>query len=212
MQIPLSRAPEILFDQQIWEAFQSYFDSNEISLERIGFPPQIPGWLYHREGDKQLLASIKETDQVTAQARDLAVALLLGFQELLLREQVVARGIPYSYGGEPTHEVIPAESWRRLWPNFVENYAMAFARPGDHSCGRYDDITLIIDDVKLRTAELTAWCSAFLRSRRAEDESRRKVLKEEASLAFGSLIPERIFSAAYREVFKKARGRPRKGK
>jgi hypothetical protein len=212
MQIPLNRAPEILFDQQIWQAFQSYFDSNEIALERISYPPQIPGWAYHREGDQQLPASIKDRDQIVGEARDLAVALLRGFQDLLLRGEVVAHGIPNRGAGGTRQEVIPADNWRRLWPTFLHNYAMAFTRPGDDSCGRYDEIILNVDDVKQRTAELTAWCTRFLRRRQAVGESRRKILQAEASLAVGSPIPARIFSAAYKAVFKKTRGRPRKGK
>jgi hypothetical protein len=36
MEFPLSRAPEMLFDEQLWEIFVSYFETPEIGLERIG--------------------------------------------------------------------------------------------------------------------------------------------------------------------------------
>jgi hypothetical protein len=210
MEIPLNKAPDILFDQQIWEAFQSYFDTPQIALERISSPPAIPGYYYHRSGDEQLPASIKEQDQIVAEARDLGVALLRGFQDLLFKEHVVARGIPNYGGGGTEREVIPVESWRRLWPNFAHNFAMAFARADDRSCSRYDDMRLTVNDSKVRSAELVSTCASFLRKRKAEGESRRKVLFEETSLHFGSPVPVRIFNLAYKEVFKKARGRPRK--
>jgi hypothetical protein len=210
MDLALSKAPDLLFDQQIWAAFTTYFDTADIALERISCPPQIPGGYYHRHGDKLLPATIREKDQIIAEARDLGVALLRGFQDLLLHGHIVASGIPIRNGGETEHEVIPAESWLRLWPNLAHNYAMAFARPGDQSCGRYDDIRLSIKEPQLLHAELVANCSRFLRSRQAEGESRRKVLISETSLNLGLPIPFRIFNAAYKEVFKQPRGRPRK--
>jgi hypothetical protein len=51
MEISLSKAPDILFDQQMWEIFQSYFDTSEIAFERISEPQVIPGFLYHRPAD-----------------------------------------------------------------------------------------------------------------------------------------------------------------
>jgi hypothetical protein len=116
MEISLSKAPDILFDQQMWEIFQSYFDTPEIALERISEPPVIPGFLYHRPRDRQLSTSIQVQDQITGQARDLAVALLRGFQNLLLQQHVVAAGIPMRSGNETDREIIPPERWRHLWP------------------------------------------------------------------------------------------------
>jgi hypothetical protein len=210
MDLALIKAPDILFDQQIWLGFKSYFDSPDIALERISYLPQIPGGYYQRSDDKLLPTSIRDRDQVIAEARDLGVALLRGFQTLLLRQDVIASGIPIRSGNETEHEIIPAERWLRLWPNFVHNFAMAFARPDDESCGRYDDIRLSINEPQLLQAELVANCSRFLRQRRGEGESRRKLLIEEASLNLGSPIPIRIFNAAYKEVFKQPRGRPRR--
>jgi len=36
MEFPLSRAPEMFFDEQLWQIFVSYFETPEIALERIG--------------------------------------------------------------------------------------------------------------------------------------------------------------------------------
>jgi hypothetical protein len=38
MEFPLSRVPELFFDEQLWQIFISYFETPEIALERIGFP------------------------------------------------------------------------------------------------------------------------------------------------------------------------------
>jgi hypothetical protein len=164
MDLALNKAPDILFDQQIWLGFKSYFDSPDTALERISSPPQIPGGYYHRSGDKLLPTTITDRDQVIAEARDLGVALLRGLQHLLLHKHIVASGIPIRSGRETGHEVIPRERWLRLWPNFVHNFAMAFARADDESCGRYDDIRLSVNEPQLRLAELVANCSRFLRA------------------------------------------------
>jgi hypothetical protein len=64
MDLALNKAPDILFDQQIWLGFKSYFDSPDTALERISSPPQIPGGYYHRSGDKLLPTLIRDQDQV----------------------------------------------------------------------------------------------------------------------------------------------------
>jgi hypothetical protein len=210
MEFPLSKAPDILFDQQIWEIFKTYFDTPQIAVERISGLPEVPGCYYHRDEDRQLPESIQERDRVISEARHLGLALLYGFQDLLLDEQVIAMGRPY--WSETKREIIPAEQWRRLWPDFANNIAMAVTRPNDRSCSRYDDIRLIINgSAQARSAELIAGCSRFLRQRQAEGESYpKKLLIEEANQYFGFSIQSRIFNAAYKDVYKKARGRPRK--
>ena len=41
MHFALSSAAELLFDQQLWQLFVSYFKTKETALERIGFPPTL---------------------------------------------------------------------------------------------------------------------------------------------------------------------------
>jgi hypothetical protein len=36
MEFPLSQAPEMLFDRQLWDIFVSYFETSDSAYERIG--------------------------------------------------------------------------------------------------------------------------------------------------------------------------------
>ncbi|KJC46691.1 hypothetical protein UP09_11715 [Bradyrhizobium sp. LTSP885] len=47
MKFPLSRAPEMFFDEQLRQIFVSYFETPEVALKRIGYPPGLTG--YHHE-------------------------------------------------------------------------------------------------------------------------------------------------------------------
>ncbi len=37
----------MVFDEQLWQIFVSYFETPEIALARIGYPPNLTG--YHHE-------------------------------------------------------------------------------------------------------------------------------------------------------------------
>jgi hypothetical protein len=196
MEFPLSRAPELLFDPQLWDLFVSYFDAPETALKRIGYRPDLAG--YHSE----LYPIRSQLSQ--AQWREIEEAYQLG-QEILrslqtkfLTEELKATGVP---GGRwrPEREPIPASEWLRLWPNFVENRAMS-------TVSSYDDIQVIWRPPDPK-AELLLQCVRMLMKRKESGESRRKILLEEANKYFGR-VTIRLFNEAYGTVFQKKRGRP----
>jgi hypothetical protein len=201
--IPLSKAPEIFFDQQLWQIFVSYFESPEMAVERISGPPSLTG--RHREQDGWLPQSYNERWQYIQEASDVARALLLGLQSRFLKGEVIATGMPMHYTCRD-RVPIPAEEWLRLWPDFTDDMAMS----GGRSALRYDDIRLsAVENQELHTAYLTKNCVTFLQQRNNAGESRRKILVQEATEHFGAPLPARVFSAAYKTVFNKQRGRPR---
>jgi hypothetical protein len=79
MEIPLRKAPEVFFDQQLWEIFQSYFETPQIALERISGLPEVPGYYYHREGDRTLPVSYMERWQEVREAADIGWACRINF-------------------------------------------------------------------------------------------------------------------------------------
>src|ERR1700722_18453907 len=178
MEIPLSKAPDIFFDPQLWELFQSYFESPQIAVERISDLPQMPGFYYHREDDPALPASYKERWQVVEEAAALGKALLYGLQAQFLKKTIVATGIVFGRNSNE-REVIPPERWLRLWPDFVRNMAMAQIKLDDPLCNRYDDIRLTSDDSIRARAVIPEDCIAFLRQRQAEGEERKAVLNRD---------------------------------
>jgi hypothetical protein len=210
MEIPLSKAPEVFFDQQLWQIFQSYFKTPRIALERISDLPQVPGYYYHREHDA-LPSSDKELWQEVTEAADLGKALLYGLQRQFLARQIIATGVAFGLNSSE-RVVIPPDRWLRLWPNFVHNFAMAQFKLDDPLCTRYDDIRLSSDDSTRAHAIIVEDCISFLQQRKADGEERKAVLEREAINRLGMPIPTRDFDAAFKAVFQRKRGRPRKKK
>jgi hypothetical protein len=201
MEFPLSRAPEIFFDEQLWQIFVSYFETPEIALERIGYPPDLTG--YHREHYETRFSLSKEGWQEIEEACAVGRDLLRGLQGKFLSDELIATGVPRGRS-RPTRERIPTSEWKKLWPNFAGNWAMS-------TTGSYDDIQLSWHP-KDTKVELRERCELLLLTRKEQGESRRKVLVQEAAEHLGEPLPTRIFDAAYKKVFGKRRGRPRLAK
>jgi hypothetical protein len=193
MEFPLSRAPEMLFDRQLWEIFVSYFETSESAYERIGFPPDL------NDEDYATRFNIsKERWQKIEEARTVGRELLRCLQRKFLSEELTATGVPRGFS-RPTRQPIPPCEWLRLWPNFAGNWAMS-------TKGSYDDIQLWWRPID-KNAELQERCELYLLKRKREG-SLRKVLIEGTTEYFGEPVPVRIFNAAYSNVFKRRRGRP----
>jgi hypothetical protein len=197
MEFPLSQAPEMLFDRQLWDIFVSYFETSEIAYERIGFPRDLTG--YHHEDYAARFSISEERWQEIAEACAVGRELLRGLQRKFLSEELTATGVARGFS-RPTRRPIPPSEWLRLWPNFAGNWAMS-------TKGRYDDILLSLRPLDEK-AELLERCELFLLKRKREGESLRKLLIQDTNEYFGELIPVRTFNAAYSKVFKRHRGRP----
>jgi hypothetical protein len=192
MEFPLSRAPEIFFDAQLWQIFVSYFATSETALERIGFPPNLTG--YHHEHHAKRFSLSKEVWQEIEEAHAVGRELLRGLRTKFLSEELTATGVRRARS-RPTRENIPTSEWQTLWPNFAGNWAMSTTRS-------YDDIQLLWYPKK-RNVELLERCELLLLTRKNEGESRKKVLVQEAAEHLGEPVPTRIFDAAYKTVFGK---------
>ena len=135
MEFPLRRAPDMLFDPQLWKIFVSYFETSAIACETIGYPPYLPG--YHRE-DYAVRSDIsKERWQEIEEAYALGSDLLRGLRDRFLSEELSATGVPRGLL-RPTRESIPPSEWLKLWPNFAGNWAMS-------TTGSFDDRLRPID-------------------------------------------------------------------
>jgi hypothetical protein len=198
MEFPLSQAPEMFFDEQLWQIFISYFETPEIALERLGYPPMITG--YHHEHYETRSSLTKEVWQEIEEAHAVGRELLLGLQRKFLNEELTATGVARGYS-LPTRESIPTSEWNHLWPNFVGNWAMS-------TTGSYDAIQLSWHPID-KKAELRERCELMLLKRKKQGESRRKLLFQEAAEHFGEPVPVRVFGTAYKKIFEKQRGRPR---
>ena len=201
MEFPLSRAPEMFFDPQLWGTFVSYFETPETAYERIGYPPDFSG--YHDENYATRSNISKERWQEIEEADTLGRELLRGLRSRFLSEELSATGLPAGVN-LPTRLPIPPTEWLKLWPNFAGNWAMS-------TTGRYDDVRLLWRP-KDRKAEIQSLCEEFLRKRQCEGETRKKILMQEVVNFVGENVPTRIFDAVYQGVFKKRRGRPRREK
>ncbi|SRR5258708_11874369 len=203
MEIPLRKAPEILFDQQLWQIFISYFETPEIAYERIGEIPYLTG--YHRESDPIFSKNYMDRWQEIEEAAAVGRELLRGLQSKFVKEELLATGIRRGFWRE-TRVPIPPSEWLRLWPNFANNWAMG-------TVGRYDEIQVSwCDNPNANKAELQERLELFLSKRKREGQSRKKILIDEAAEFFGGHLPDRIFAAAYKKIFNRTRGRPRLGK
>jgi hypothetical protein len=97
---------------------------------------------------------------------------------------------------------IPAERWEDLWPDFSKNRtrfgSMAF------------EYVRVSKTVPLLASDIIESCSLWLRQRPDAGESPKKVLIEEAREQFGNVLTTRDFDSAYKSVFNRRRGRPRR--
>jgi hypothetical protein len=198
MHFALSSAAELFFDQQLWQLFVSYFKTSEIALERIGFPPNLTG--YHYESYETRSELTQQAWQDIEEAHALGQELLRNLRGKFLSEELTATGVPRGRS-RPTRKTIPSTEWQTLWPNFLGNWAMS-------TTGSYDDIELSWHPKNIKF-EQRAQCEAFLRRRKQEGESLRKILIADVANHFRNSIPIRVFNEAYGAVFRKRRGRPR---
>lgn len=196
MEIPLSRVPELFFDQQLWGIFVSYFDSPKIALETIGHPPGPLGC--HRNDDPSEITTDRWRE--IEEAEQLGVAILLCLQQKFLTGELAASRIPFGRW-RPAREPIPTSHWLRLWANFSENSATSTRE-------RYEDV-LVSCTPRSEKTELRELLGDFLTKQKRDGQEARKILLRTAEEYLGQSIPTRLFNEAYSEAFKKKRGRPK---
>jgi hypothetical protein len=203
MEIPLIKAPEIFFDQQQWIDFIAHFESRDVALAQISCLPLGPTGFYQKDSPRLSTSAEVQARQIN-ELFDLGIALINSFKTKLVKNQIISTGVSFGLRSDSGERVsIPPERWQRLWPHFVGNSAFG-------ELFEFKDVLLVRnDDRKTRHAEMKERCIVFLRQRSAEGERRRKTLEKEALDRFGDDLTTRVFTAAYKAVFKRPRGRPR---
>ena len=107
----------------------------------------------------------------------------IGAFKLQLDKVITAAGLSLLAGERIAANRVPttADEWDCLFPEFARKTSREMT-------------------------ELVQW----MRDRATSGEERKKVLSSEAHIRFGPNLRTRVFDAAYRTVFQKKRGRPRK--
>jgi hypothetical protein len=199
-EIPLSAAPERFFDQKKWLKFVSAMGGRDAALEQISRPePGIIGYYRQKVGELPNAGGAQARHQ--EQMLRLGMQIVEEFRGRLCTGQLIATGYQLP---ALTRAAIPAELWKKLWPNFVADKAelgtlslmyVRIAQASPHS-GK-----------PLTTVQR---CIEWLRQRHeADGEQRKKVLQTDARRDFSQDLTVREFDAAYKAVFAKKRGRPR---
>ena len=188
-EIPLREVPNSFFNASAWALYLRQFQSRSQALKVLS-TFEMPNGL-----------SISSQQLVIVRLRGSIVAEL---KIKLITREVASTGI---LEGDDERSAIPGDRWDALWPNFVENRADGIS---PQFAGYADVLILVPGAKKSAAASQLDECRSWLRQRAEEGESVKKILAREASKRFGSGHTTRIFDAAYKDVFGKVRGRPRK--
>jgi len=199
--IALAAVPEHLFDQDKWNELVSSLGSREKALHRISHPdPAALVYMRRQVAQQQSVAGAK------AREEERICSLIQNFTQefgaLLLNGQYVATGFQ-----PPSIErvTIPPELWRDLTLDFEDGIGRGYGYIFTHI--RIAKIT----GISRQGFDVSARLAAWLIERRARQGSElRKTLVEVAYREFGDEFTIRVFDAAYRQVYGRRRGRPRK--
>lgn len=195
MQFPLKQAPDFLFDSSKWSAFCEFFQSKEVALNRISAPPQLPFGFLRNEDDS---GNIETNSEIVFK---LGWELVQLFRDALSSGELSCSGLDF-----PEHDrnFIQSKRWVTLWPAFERNEAW-------DEFGHFTDVLVQENSNNTITATiLERKVVEFLReSARTQLGTKKTVLFENAKSTFGR-VSSRVFNAAYKDVFGKSVGRPRK--
>jgi hypothetical protein len=197
----LEEAPEHFFDQDGWSEFVSGCGSRQPALRQISHP----------EDSSFVAARQKAAEQLTpvgARARELERIAQLGqrlvadFLARLISGKLTATGMaPPS----PERIGIPAELWPKLVPNFEAGTAEGSRYFFTHIC-----ITDACDVAPTEVGvvkRIAAWLTNRLEQ---HGDELKKTLLHAAREEFAEEFTNRAFDAAYREIYRRKRGRPRR--
>jgi hypothetical protein len=194
MEIPLSKVPRILFDQEKWAAYVAHFDTEEIALMHLSSPPGID-FSWWKDPLKPDEAVRIHKEKLFNLKMDLVQAFYRG-----LNNNIVASGRSFN---SPDRTRIPREQWQTLWPAYISDRAIGPDL-------EYTEVVVSINaEPRAQIAELSERCENYLRTRRATGEiPKKELLRIQANEHFQVKIPVRAFNNAYKAVFSRTRGRP----
>jgi hypothetical protein len=199
--IPLVAVPEHFFDQDKWNEVVSSLGSREKALHRISHPDHVTVVYMRRQVAQQQSAAgakAREEERIC----DLIQSLMQEFGALLLNDQYVPTGFQ-----PPSIErvTIPLELRRDLTLDFEDGIG--------RGCGyTFTHIRIAkVTDIPRQGSDVSGRLAAWLVQRRArQGPELKKSLVEVARHEFGDEFTVRGFDAAYRQVYRRRRGRPRK--
>jgi len=197
--IPLHDAPARFFDAAKWREFVSHCGSREVALRNLSQKEPALLVYYRREAAKFPQGELARKQE---RAAEIGSSLVADFIKQLSEGSLVARGFCALEIEEMT---IPSARWPQLWVDFLNNSA-------EDDGLKFSGIRIFNPaDCRARPALIDRVVDG-LQKRRLEGEERRKILQGEALEHFGSELTTRTFSEAYKKVFAKPRGRPRKNR
>lgn len=199
MEIPLRDAPYLLLDEETWRDFAVLFPTQEIAVDRLGRPPSFTG--YFTSDDAPLPQRDEPGWDKIETSYQLGNALIREFRKKLTTSEFLATGCPMPNGNRTD---IKPELWDRLWPNFFNDCALGNLFSFSNVELRRNPRQPALQSERL--SRLTNW----LVLRKAEGQTLRKILINDAEQYFGPEFNSRAFAEAYKNVFKKVRGRPKK--
>jgi hypothetical protein len=182
--IPLQDVPNHFFDPGKWKELIQLCGGAQQALRQLSIP---------------CLASFAA--QLNAPEITLANSLVERFRTALLKGEYIVTG--YDPEERCSMEFQP-EDWERYGLNFAEDRAFWAKRTFTH--------IRVFRRVDLpESGKVLDKCVSWLRELKSKGEVKgKKVLEREAFERFGSDLTTRTFAAAYKTVFNKKRGRPRK--
>jgi hypothetical protein len=195
MEIPLSKAPRIIFDQNKWAEYIAHFETEEIALMHLSSPPGIDfSWW------KDPLKPDEEVRIYKENLFRLKMDLVQAFYKRLENNSIIASGRSFNSADRTR---IPREQWQALWAAYVRDRAIGPEL-------EYTEVLLSINSEYQSTiAELTERCEGYLRAQFAMGEvPKKEELRARANEHFQVKIPVRAFNKAYKTVFFRTRGRP----
>jgi len=190
--IPLAETPDHYFDQAAWQSIQNLCDGRCTAL---GALDDAECYYYSKAAEQ---CAQRDTDVGQFARRNLETVELVRHQRQSLLGRLadgslVATAMQF---GERERVIIPKGLWPYLKVKFANNTASG------QGC-RFFDIT--IGEQRSQQTSLIQQCIAWLR---VQEPALRKVLHHRASEHFGAGLTDRVFAAAYSEVFRRKRGRP----
>lgn len=203
MEIDLRDVPDTLFDQKSWAEFRARFGSKEAALAAISRRPH-GRYGYHGDVEENVPAPAEQKLDYAEKTFRLGNDLIGWLKNSLISGELKSTGVHFHLIYEKGEEVpvdIPAEQWRRLWPEFIDN--RAFGQ------GRYEQVKIISDGRKKRDKEAITKAVVEWLTTQSNKEFLKKDLQARANAQFRGLAV-RTFNEAYRRVFKRKTGRPRR--
>ena len=194
-QVSLSEVPGRFLDEGNWNSLRKSASQELIALTYINAP-------YPSEEDpSDFFWDRTGTATEAVHCYRIGRSLLDECRLLLNAGRLMATGVDEKTG---ERKAISASEWVNVWPMFATNAAV-----GPNSA--YFAIEILEAPPETTREKLISDCIAWLKGQRAANTHlKRTALHADARCTLGNTLTHSIFDAAYRSVFERRRGRPKK--